>query len=178
MTNIAVFGSAFDPPTLGHKDAIDSIMASPEKFDKILLVPSYSHAFGKHMTEYSHRVEMLTLFTEDLHDTRVITCDIEPQISQQQKPVYTYDVLMHINQHLYPESKITFVMGPDNLVNWNKFYKSDEIEKRWHIFVVPQRQAIRSTLVRDAVSKKGGISRYVTANVAKYIQLNSLYSPR
>lgn len=178
MTNIAVFGSAFDPPTLGHADAIDSIMESPEKFDKILLVPSYSHAFGKQMTEYSHRIEMLNVFTKDLRDSRVATCDIEPQLSQQNKAVYTFDVLSHLSEKVYPQSNLTFVMGPDNSDNWHKFYRSSEIEKRWQLFVVPQRRAIRSTLVRDAVASKSDISRYVTPNVADYIAKNKLYLPR
>ena len=133
MTNIAVFGSAFDPPTLGHKDAIDSIITSPEEFDKILLVPAYSHAFGKQMTDYAARVSMLNLFTQDLADARIEVCDIEPQICQPQKAVYTYDLLNHLSQSVFPDCKLTFVMGPDNLENWSKFYKSSEIEKRWQI---------------------------------------------
>ena len=178
MTNIAVFGSAFDPPTLGHKDALDSVMASPEKFDKVLLVPSYAHAFGKRMTDYSSRVAMLTLFVKDLADHRIEVCDIEQQISTDQRPVYSYDLLTHLSQHAYPDAKITFVMGPDNLANWHKFYKSDEIEKQWQIFVVPQRQPIRSTLVRDAIARGCDISGYVTPSVAKYINDNVLYLPR
>jgi len=178
MSNIAIFGSAFDPPTLGHADAINSIMGSSEKFDKVLLVPSYTHAFGKQMTEYAKRVEMLNSFTQDLQDSKVVSCDIEQRISQQNKPVYTFDVLSYLSEKVYPESKLTFVMGPDNSDNWHKFYKSSEIEQRWHIFVVPQRQAIRSTLVRKAVANKSDIRGYVTPNVADYIVKNNLYLPR
>ncbi|MDF4536048.1 nicotinate-nicotinamide nucleotide adenylyltransferase, partial [Vibrio parahaemolyticus] len=51
MKKIAVFGSAFNPPTLGHKSIIDSL----GHFDLILLVPSIAHAWGKTMLDYELR---------------------------------------------------------------------------------------------------------------------------
>lgn len=178
MQNIAVFGSAFDPPTLGHQDAIDSIMANEKHFDKVLLVPSYSHAFGKQMTSYEDRLEMLNLFKKDLDNNRIEIADIEPQLQQSEKPVYTYDVLEFLQNTFYPKVELTFVMGPDNLANWHKFHKFEEIERRWSILSVPQRQPVRSTLVRENIAKGININPFVTARVAKYITQQKLYLPR
>ena len=44
--NVAIFGSAFDPPTLGHADAVQFLLET-KKFDQVWLVPSFRHAFAK-----------------------------------------------------------------------------------------------------------------------------------
>lgn len=39
----------------------------------------------------------------------------------------------HRLQALYPEDELTFVIGPDNLLHFGKFYKADEILQRWTV---------------------------------------------
>ncbi len=48
MKKIAIFGSAFNPPSLGHKSVIESL----SHFDLVLLEPSIAHAWGKNMLDY------------------------------------------------------------------------------------------------------------------------------
>lgn len=62
MKKIAVFGSAFNPPTLGHKSIIDSL----GHFDLILLVPSIAHAWGKTMLDYELRSQLVDQFIQDI----------------------------------------------------------------------------------------------------------------
>ncbi|MEF1220429.1 nicotinate-nicotinamide nucleotide adenylyltransferase, partial [Photobacterium damselae] len=45
---IAIFGSAFNPPTLGHLSVLERL----SQFDKVLVLPSYAHAWGKVMLDY------------------------------------------------------------------------------------------------------------------------------
>ncbi|HIB77351.1 MAG TPA: hypothetical protein EYO58_06995 [Flavobacteriales bacterium] len=44
MTVIAVFGSAFNPPHLGHMDVVRQCLSH---VDQVLIVPSARHPFGK-----------------------------------------------------------------------------------------------------------------------------------
>ncbi len=67
MTKIAVFGSAFNPPSLGHKSVIESL----SHFDLILLVPSISHAWGKQMLSYEIRCELIDAFIHDLQSDKI-----------------------------------------------------------------------------------------------------------
>lgn len=168
----AIFGSAFNPPTLGHLDAIQSTLE--QDYEQVWLVPSWQHAFGKSMLEYSVRLKMLQRFVSDFAAGNVSICDVEPHIAQPGVPVYTWDVLNHL-QSEYPSRQFGFVIGPDNLANWHKFHKATEIQARWPLVTVPERRAIRSTHVRNALATDKLIDNLVTPSVRDFIETNQLY---
>jgi nicotinate-nucleotide adenylyltransferase len=174
--NIAVFGSAFNPPTKGHEDAIHFLLSSDQTFDCIFLIPSYRHAFDKKMLDYDTRKALLALFVKDINQNKVIAKPIEHELDAGDKPVYTYNLLSHLENELGSTHRLTFIIGPDNAANWSKFYMADEIKKRWGTFVVPERQAIRSTLVRNKIKHGMSIDELVSPSVAKYIKKNALYA--
>ena len=62
MKKIAIFGSAFNPPSLGHKSVIESL----SHFDLVLLEPSIAHAWGKNMLDYPTRCKMVDAFIKDM----------------------------------------------------------------------------------------------------------------
>jgi len=175
IMKVAVFGSAFNPPTRGHQDAIENAMHARNGVDRILLVPSFKHAFGKFMADYEVRVAMLEAFVQDLADSRIELCTIEEVLYQEGKPVYTWDVLLHLEQSLPSNTQLSFVIGPDNAKNWHKFYKAAEIQQRWHLLEVPERKAIRSTLVRESLKHKQDVSALLTPSVETYIKAHKLY---
>ena len=84
--NIAIFGSAFNPPTLGHADAIAWLTESGQ-FDQIWLVPAFKHAFAKDMLDYRKRIALLAKFVTDLANQTVFSHPIEHLISRNDQPV-------------------------------------------------------------------------------------------
>ena len=66
-------------------------------------------------------------------------------------------------------------MGPDNQKNWHKFYRAEEVEQRFGTLVVPERVAVRSTLVREAIAAGKDIGQWVPEVVAHYIKEQKLY---
>jgi nicotinate-nucleotide adenylyltransferase len=154
----AVFGSAFNPPHLGHADVIDQAL---EVFDRVIVVPSYSHAFGKAMAAYSLRLELAETLI-GLHpgwQQRVIVSDIEQTIAEKKadkEPIYTFDVLNELEAQL-PKSHLVFVVGPDNaaLDTWAKFYKAKEIDERWGRWDAKERVCVRSTAIREIINSGG-----------------------
>ena len=170
---IAVFGSAFNPPTLGHADAIQYLQET-HHFDEIWLVPSYKHAFAKTMLKYDLRVSMLHEFVADLDNLSIKSVAIEDRVAADDKPVFTWDLLNYV-QKMDPQHKFSFVMGPDNKANWHKFYKAEEIQQKWQLVVVPERQNIRSSIVRSAIENETDISELVTPSVASFITERNLY---
>ena len=171
----AVFGSAFNPPTRGHLDAIEYVLNHNDNFEQVLLIPSFQHAFAKSMISYDHRVALLDAFVSDIADTRVRAYPVEHLIADGDKPVYTFDVLSHLENTAFTDAQLSFVMGPDNQANWSKFYKADEIEQRWGVLVVPERKPIRSTRVREALRAGDPVEELVTPSVASYLQEHKLY---
>ncbi|WP_194089011.1 nicotinate-nicotinamide nucleotide adenylyltransferase [Vibrio hibernica] len=175
MATIAVFGSAFNPPSLGHQSVISSLM----HFDQILLVPSIAHAWGKSMLEFNVRCQMVERFIADMAFTKVKLSRIESQLYQDHQKsdnysVTTFEVLCAL-QEMYPDAELTFVVGPDNFLNFSKFYKNDEIIQRWSVLACPEKLAVRSSDIRRNCSQNVNISHLTTASVRQFIEENQLY---
>lgn len=170
MEKIAVFGSAFNPPSLGHKSVIDSL----NHFDRILLVPSISHAWGKAMLDFDIRCQLIEAFIADIGSNKVTLSKLEQDLVVPDKSVTTYEVLTKVEQ-IFPSADITFVIGPDNLLNFDKFYKSSEILQRWSIMVCPERIPVRSTEIRQRLSENAEISDLTTPSVEGLLKQLNVY---
>lgn len=192
---VAVIGSAFNPPHLGHKDIIEQIYLD---FDEILLIPSYRHAFGKKMVAFKHRLFMTSMMGQAFHNecylayqhsTPILTSDIEREIGQTQTgPVYTFNVLETLEakyQKAGINAQLTFVVGPDNASHetWSKFFRGDEIMKRWNLRSVSERISVHSTEIRALISEyprpaflfETRFRQYLDGLIANYIFSNKLY---
>ena len=151
---IGVFGSAFNPPTLGH---LDVLRQAAEAFERILLVPSASHAFAKELLPFSCRLEMLKLFLAEAGSLQceVEICELEAELLRRQsdKPVYTFDLMQELEGHYPDNTRLGFIRGPDNAdpETWQRFYKAQEIEQCWKIFTADERMLVRSSTVRELI---------------------------
>ena len=157
---LAVFGSAFNPPSLGHRSVLERL----GQFDKVLLLPSYQHAWGKVMLDYNARCDLVRAFICDISQSNLELSTIEQQIAVDDNAVTTFAVLEAL-QLKYPDWNITFVIGPDNFLSFERFYKADEILKRWQVMACPETVPIRSTLIREALLNGNDISHYTTPTV-------------
>ncbi|OCH25874.1 nicotinate-nicotinamide nucleotide adenylyltransferase [Aliivibrio sp. 1S128] len=167
---IAVFGSAFNPPSLGHKSVLERL----SHFDKVLLVPSISHAWGKSMLSYETRIEMVSIFVNDLNMNNLELSTLEKEIYIPEQSVTTFSLLKKL-QELHRTADITFIIGPDNLLQFSKFYKSDEIVQRWSVMACPETLPVRSTDIRTAIQDGESIAHLTTKGVEKYISTHRLY---
>lgn len=192
MQRIGVMGASFNPPTRGHVSVIEQAY---HDFDDILLVPSLLHAFQKHLSPIEHRLAMLHLMVENelskREKQRVTIFNIEPTLlsaNSSATSIYTFDVLTAI-EHFYQKqsmpSSIRFIVGPDVAAQttWHKFYRYQEIEQRWPLYVVKEQLTIHSTMVREIVSSKSlsmalqkeQLNELVGESVADYILAHHLY---
>ncbi|WED24328.1 nicotinate-nicotinamide nucleotide adenylyltransferase [Vibrio sp. JC009] len=169
-SKIAVFGSAFNPPSLGHKSVIDSLT----HFDKVLLVPSISHAWGKEMLDYSDRCKMVDLFIHDMAQDNVERSTVEELLHVPGQSVTTYAVLEKL-QELYPEAELTFVIGPDNLFKFSSFFNAELITERWSVMAFPEKVKVRSTDIRNNLKKMRSVTKLTTKSVADYLIINKIY---
>ncbi len=150
QTRLGVFGSAFDPPTLGH---LDVLQQAAGHHDRILLVPSVLHAFDKRPQPFKLRLQMLQCFIDEARvDCPLEICDLENELLAQnpERPVYTYDLMTALARQYQNDIELSFIRGPDNARPevWQRFYRWQDIEKRWPIFTARQRVNIRSSQVR------------------------------
>ncbi len=185
---IGVMGSAFDPVHYGHINVIEQACCL---FDEIIIVPSISHAFGKKMTVYDKRIEMIEMALSEscaelIDSGKIRLSRIESELFAEKgatKPVYTYDVMERLEKQYRAggaEPQLSFIVGPDNAEGWDRFYRSDEIVKRWGITVAEERVPVRSSMIRALVKKQmDGFYRELVScvgrRVARFIIDNGLY---
>lgn len=181
--SVCVFGSAFDPPTRGHLDAVRQVAAG---FDSVLLVPCAAHPFGKVCQDMATRERLLQAFCQDaralsLPCTLVISC-MENQLLAEKpdSPVYTWRLLDTLSNR-YPESHFSFLRGPDNATPdvWHSFYRYQDIESRWPVVTVEERVPVRSSRIRQLLRSQpvspAELNNLVTPSVGALLLSESLY---
>jgi len=171
--SIAVFGSAFNPPSLGHKSVLERL----QHFDRVLLLPSYAHAWGKEMLDYNARCELVAAFIDDLDLPNLELSRLEQEMAIGNEPITTFAVLTELQVQM-PDVEFTFVVGPDNFLNFSKFYKSTEILNQWQVLACPETVNVRSTQIRDNIVNRRSISHLTTQKVARMLEDRNRYSFR
>ena len=170
MQKVAVFGSAFNPPSLGHKHVLESL----SHFDRVLLIPSISHAWGKTMLDYTLRCRLVEAFIKDLATRHIELLAIEQALWQPDQSVTTYALLTHL-QCQWPDAELTFVIGPDNFFRFHEFYRAEEIVQHWSVMVCPEKVNIRSTHIRQAIAAREDIQDLTTPSVAALLEQLQVY---
>lgn len=167
---IAVFGSAFNPPTYSHLQIIESLM---DKFDKVLVVPCFSHNFGKKMVSYDDRVKMAELLINHIN-RNVELSRIEEEIFQD-RISRTYDLLKTLKER-NPTDDFIFICGEDNGLGdaWKKFYNYELIDKEFGKLVVPDLGMVRSTILRQRLKNAEPAEDLTKKEIIDYIHDNHI----
>ncbi len=118
----AVFGGAFDPPHLGHRQILQELLqevGSP----RVLILPSAHLPHKKTVATALQRLEMARLcFQEEMSPALRHRIEInEVEIEDQGSPHYTFHTLQKLGA---PSAPLAFVIGADQLQalpSWHRF---------------------------------------------------------
>lgn len=200
MQRIGILGGTFDPPHFGHLVLAEYTMEALQ-LDHVLFVPVADHP-TKDNTRLAieHRLTMLRLAIASNERFSVSLVDVE-----RSGPHYSADTV-RILQDQYPEARLWFVMGGDNLINlpqWKRardlyaacrlavMRRADEdIEPDMHDDILPGLSErvdiidvpllsiwLSSTHVTERL-RSGKSVRYLVPDVVlNYIKTNELYQP-
>jgi nicotinate-nucleotide adenylyltransferase len=132
----AIFGGAFDPPHLGHREAMDGLFKNPGVKD-VRILPTGKTALKTAQTPARHRLAMAKLafpnFTVDDREVRHAE-------SGRALPTYSFDSIMELSRELGSrigeDSKLAFVIGIDQLENLNRWYRFPEVLGLCHWIVL------------------------------------------
>lgn len=145
--HITLFGSAFNPPHLGHALIIQDFLEAGV-CDQLWLLPANAHSFGKDMIEPHHRLEMTKLFLTSLPlhlQSKIKICPIEIDHNQttgntwdthqllQSKSTYLADTLKLSHDDLRL-TDYSFLIGSDQLKkfhHWGNYQKLLKVMKFW-----------------------------------------------
>ncbi|WOF81879.1 adenylyltransferase/cytidyltransferase family protein (plasmid) [Pseudomonas sp. FeN3W] len=154
MYKIIVYGGAFNPPHAGHVDVIKQLSNQGER---ILVVPSFRHAFAKEMAPYDLRLQWLKTICSDLAkqgiEAEADDCERAIGVSTN-GPIYSLDMLKHVAEREgVEEGEIGFVIGEDNLQHIGRYHKANELLETFALVVAKEQIHLHSTDIRNALGQ-------------------------
>jgi nicotinate-nucleotide adenylyltransferase len=116
---IAVYGGSFDPPHVAHV-LVACWARSSGDVDRVIVVPTWRHAFEKRSAPYEDRVTMCEMAMAPLEGVEVSRIEREIQESR------TLHVLEAL-QEAEPEARLRLVIGTDILPSTPKWHRWDAV---------------------------------------------------
>ncbi|MEE2975671.1 MAG: nicotinate (nicotinamide) nucleotide adenylyltransferase [Thermodesulfobacteriota bacterium] len=129
---IGIIGGNFNPIHIGHVSMIEEVYES-FNLDKLLIVPnSNPHYKETRKIKFELTVDMINLAINKKIDYEIST--LESDVNEKH---FTLNTLKNISE-MYKNDKLIFIIGSDQFLKFETWYKPEEIRKLINI-VVPIR---------------------------------------
>ena len=116
--DIAVYGGSFNPPHLGHREAVITALEAL-KPDLLLIMPDHEPPH-KEMEEGSptpeQRLELCRLTFGDLEQVEISSLELERNGKS-----YTYDTVLELEER-FPDARLTLIIGTDMILTFEEWY--------------------------------------------------------
>jgi nicotinate-nucleotide adenylyltransferase len=129
--SVALFGGSFNPPHVGHVLAVAYVL-STELAERVVVVPVFEHALGKHLLPFEHRAAMAERAFGWLPSVEVSR--IEARLGA---PSRTLSTLVALEAE-HPDWALRLMVGSDILGEIQKWHAFDEIVRRAPLLVLPR----------------------------------------
>jgi nicotinate-nucleotide adenylyltransferase len=120
VTSVAIFGGSFNPPHVSHVLAATYVL-STEPIDRVLVVPTFQHPFGKPLAPFDDRVRMCELAMGWIPGVEVSR--VEETLGGESRTVRT---LEHLKK-THPEWEMRFMIGADIVAESHKWFAFERI---------------------------------------------------
>lgn len=179
---IAVLGGSFDPPHVGHV-LLATYVLSVGEFDGVIIVPTHTHAFGKVMAPFAHRISMTERAFSVVDPSRCIVSSLEASLPA---PSFTVQTLEAIHAQ-HPTASMRLIVGADILASAHQWRSIDRVRELAPFFVVGRAGfeavsdvhaeliQVSSTEMRRKLKAHQDVTSWVPSTVRAYIAAHGLY---
>lgn len=126
---IIIFGGAFNPPTIAHRE-IYYYISNNVVVDKFIYLPVSNLYTKRSLQSNFHRLQMLRLLTQGMENVEVSTMEFDDS-----DYLGTYQTLLRF-QEKYPNQEIAFVIGADNLEKLHKWINAKGLLSDFKFIVI------------------------------------------
>ena len=155
MTEIALFGTSADPPTVGHQ----TILYWLSQHYDLVVVWASDNPFKQHQTSLKDRTEMLRLAIADINTVHN-KINLHPELSDRR----TLVTVNRAREIWGDDSEFSLVIGSDILQQIASWYRIEELLKLVKVLVVPRLgYSIRQQSL-ESLTKIGGRCAIATLN--------------
>ncbi len=189
--NIGLFGGSFNPIHNGHVRLAKSLLQEAA-LDEVWFLVSPQNPFkqNQQLLDDDKRLQLVRLALKE--EPQLMASDFEFHLP---KPSYTWNTLQALERE-YPERKFTLLIGGDNWEAFDKWYRYEDILKRYPIIVYPREGSkvsdvkfqvsdiqivetplinISSTQIRQRLQEGKSVRGLVNTEVAMVIEQEHLY---
>lgn len=189
--NIGLFGGSFNPIHNGHVRLAKSLLQEAALNEVWFLVsPQNPFKQDQQLLDDDKRLQLVRLALKE--EPQLMASDFEFHLP---KPSYTWNTLQALERE-YPERKFTLLIGGDNWEAFDKWYRYEDILKRYPIIVYPREGSkvpgvkfqaseiqivetplinISSTQIRQRLHEGKSVRGLVNTEVAMVIEQEHLY---
>lgn len=198
-TAIGLFGGTFDPVHLGHRYLAEAAVREAG-LDRLIIMPAKipPHKADAKIVSGEQRLEMCRLAFADLDKAEI--SDYELGLEGKS---YSYNTVRYLKDR-YPDSRICFIMGSDQLEVFDTWYRWQDILEIADLIVLSREDSldsdklkkkaarisdkpgkitvisvepfeISSTKIREMIGNNEDCSCYLDKKVIEYIKANGLY---
>jgi nicotinate-nucleotide adenylyltransferase len=188
MIRTGIFGGSFNPIHKAHIALAENILHTG-MVDEVWLLVSPQNPFKKdlHLIDDTVRLEMARKAVEGHSKLKV--SDFEFRLP---RPSYMYHTLEEL-QKAYPKHEFSLIIGADNWINFDKWFRADDILKHHDILIYPRKDfeiqpaqlpehvhlmenqeifPVSATEVREKLQQGEDISKWVDTKVEKILKQN------
>jgi len=134
---IAIFGGAFDPPTIGHSIVIETVR---HHVDEVWVLPAFNHFHGKEMTDFLERFAMCEIAFDDLlfYDDYV-SLHMHEYTDRNNTDGTAFNLLKNLDAKYGTQNvEFLFVIGQDNADEIKTWKNYEELIKRFKFIIIPR----------------------------------------
>ncbi|MEY4510058.1 MAG: hypothetical protein RLZZ450_2180 [Pseudomonadota bacterium] len=183
---LAVLGGSFDPPHIGHV-FLATYARSVAGVARVLVAPTFEHAFGKALSPFEHRLRMSELAFSLIDGVEV--SPIERELGGTSRTLRLVEEL----SRRHPASQLRLLVGADILLETQRWFRFDDIVALAPLLVAeragfassgqpsaPLLPQVSSSEVRRALAAEDvrGPASWLPHEVRTYIAQHGLYQPR
>lgn len=139
---IIVFGGAFNPPTIAHKE-IYHLINKQLDVTKFIFLPVSKKYSKAHLIEDKHRIAMLEIICKNLKNAIVSVMETEDETF-----LGTYQSLQRI-KGFFPKQTIAFVLGADNLEHLDHWKHAQELLSDYLFIVIKRNQKDLQSIINN-----------------------------
>ena len=139
---IVVFGGAFNPPTIAHKE-IYYLISQQMNISQFIFLPVSKKYSKANLIDDNHRLKMLDLMIKNMPKAIVSTMETEDETF-----LGTYVSLTRIKK-ANPNHSIAFVLGADNLEHLDQWKHATQLVKEFQFIVIKRNQKDLHQLIND-----------------------------
>jgi nicotinate (nicotinamide) nucleotide adenylyltransferase len=190
----AIFGGTFDPPHLGHREAVASLFKVPG-VGRVFVSPAATPPLKASRASTEARIAMTRLAFAGLPDVTIDLREIERAKKDPAKPSYSFDTLLELKREI-PGKQLAFVLGTDQAARLPSWHRYPEILDLCHWIVLKRKgspasppfgdsrftvcetdaSAASSTAIREAIAKTGKPpENTLMPEVQSYLKLHRIY---